>query len=226
MEEFRHLLVVRFSQDPELFDLPPEEIAWLKEKGENVSETSLDQLFRMLEHALPGILRSPVPGIMLEVLLLRLCHYDELQPLAEILKQLDSVRAVPVLSAGRQVAPLPKEKSSSSPEPVRGPEKGWPQFLQEIRNQRPQLGSLLDASQGAELKGQEVLFSYPPGSIHLEMVREPERLRQIEELLSRFFGRPLKAAFAEKTGEPESTGLVDEAVSIFQPQSLKTVRRP
>ncbi len=153
----------------------------------------------------------------MEMLLLRLCHYDELQPLEEILRQLPtgSPRAVPAI---RQVAPVSKQEV-----PVRKTEPGWPQFLQEVRNQRPQLGSLLEASQGAELKEREVLFSYPPGSIHLEMVREPERLRQIEELLSRFFGRPLKAAFAEKPGEP--TGLVDEAVSIFQPQSLKTVRR-
>jgi DNA polymerase III gamma/tau subunit len=199
------------SQEPSLFNLPADEIAKIKEMSASVSENSLDQIFRMLQKGIGDLLRAQNPAILLDVLLLRLCHYKDLQSLDEILKRLDSVESQSVSSV-----PPPKE-----PKKVEAPPGGWGDFLKDLQQKKPQLASVLDHSSSVEIGQKSVALFFPSRSIHLEILRDRERVIQLEERLAQFFGRPLTVSLQER-GEKEKS-LVDEAVAIFQPASLKTI---
>ncbi len=236
LEYLRHLLVVRVSDDPLLFDLPPDEIATLKETSRSVSEDSLDQLFRLLQRGIPDLLRSSLPQILLDVLLLRLCHYREIQSVETLLQKLDGMeedsplpkkdfKEAPLFNPVKKVTPVP-------PAPVSSTEaKGWPEFLHRLREIRPQLSSILEQGSSADLADDQVTVSFPTGSIHLEMIKERERRGQLEAELQRFFGRPLALRLSERTvplgpaplGGAPSSSLIEEAVSIFHPVSMKSV---
>lgn len=213
LEYFRHLLVIRVSESPDLFDLPPDDLRQLKELAQTVSESSLDQMFRMLQQGIPDLLRSPSPRVLLDVLCLRLGHYQELQSLEAILQHLESIGPAPAQRSLEMTPP-----AASFPIAAR-PEKNWTEFLQTLKMKKPQIASILEHSVGSELKEGEVVVSFATGSIHMEMLKERERQLQLEALVVSFFGRPLKVKLEETAA---ASNLVEEAIAIFQPRSLKT----
>ncbi len=210
LEALRHLVVVQASQDPLLFDLPPEMIGELKQmtdraKAERgIGAADLDRLFRMLQKTLPEILRSPLPQVVFDVLLLRLADFERLRPLDEILQLLTNPGGT---------------TPSSVPPPKKQEPKNWPQFLQFVRGKKPQLASILDQASQVSLEGDEATLRFPAGSIHGNLLADPDRIALTAELGREFFGRPFKIRIGNGGSTPSSPNKaespVEEAISIL-----------
>ncbi|MBI2083570.1 MAG: DNA polymerase III subunit gamma/tau [Deltaproteobacteria bacterium] len=241
LEYLRHLLIVRIHEDPALFDLPSDEIKKLKELSQSVSENLLDQLFRMLQKGLSDLLRSATPQIVLDVLLLRLCHHEDLQSIEKLIQMIEGkgaadfdsdaaggsgrapARAQRVSTGGRnpsQDPPISNEKASSS-DP-----KDWQGFLGELQSKKPQIASILAQALSSDFSKDQVMIKFPEKSLSMEMLNEAARKAQLLEQLEQYFGRPLKLVIeAAAPSEVITTGgVIEEAISIFQPSSLTTIR--
>lgn len=216
LEQIRHLLVARVGQGKIPIDLSEEESREVMEQSQSVSETGLDHLFRILQHGLTDLLRSPVPQILLDVLLIRLCHYEELESIEKLLQRFEGQTGQTIL-----LPTAPEPLSVEKKTPVR--EKKWNDFLTELKLKKPQFASLLEQAESASLKENEVLLLFPSGSVYPEMLTDKVREYPLEPLMSEFFGRSVKLKIEEVVRQAVGHPILDEAVSIFQPRTLKTV---
>jgi DNA polymerase-3 subunit gamma/tau len=220
LEYLRHLLVVQVSRDPSLFDLPPDAVEELTSLAKDRSGEDLDRLFRIAQRGVGDILRSPLPKILFDVLVLRLCHYESLKSLDEILKILTS--SGPTLSTPSS----PKAKSMDLFHPASPTQatKSWPDFLGFLRTKKPQLSSILDQGRFVQMDDREVVLNFPARSIHLNLLREPERQALFQELLTQFFGRPMTVRYEEsESTAAEASPIVTEALSVFGPETARLV---
>lgn len=204
LEYFRHLLVAQVSRDLTLFDLPEEEIAEIASLAREISPPDLDRLFRILQKGVVDLLRSPLPAVLLDVLLLRLTQWESLKPLDEILSSLKG-------------GTPPQEKAPA----VDKHSPTWPQFLAFLKNKSPRLAALVEQGRLASLGEAELSLRYPPKSMAVEFLKEPDRASAFSQALEEFFRRPLTVRYEmpDAVAVPGKTPItiVDDAISIFGP---------
>lgn len=230
LETFRNLLVLQVSQAPELFDLPQEEIQGLSTLSREASSEDLDRLFRILQKGIADLLRSPLPQIALDVLLMRLCHYRSLRSLDEIATLLKGgVSSTPTPAGAPKpresfTAPTPRPEAPQAPAQKTEP-SGWADFMAFFKTKKPQLAPMLQEGHLASLGEKEAVLQFPAGSFQMNFLNDPERIEGINQVLKDFFKRPmtlrLETASKNKsssgpgmTGSSSSCG-VDDAMAIF-----------
>jgi DNA polymerase-3 subunit gamma/tau len=127
IEHFRNLLLVRSVGDPrDLLSLDGAELERLRgEAGKGSAEDLLRHLLA-LQQAEMGLRYSANPRIFLESLLVKLCHFRKLIPLAELLSEVESLRGATGDSSGPAVSPSrtagsPARTSSSAGAEARPP---------------------------------------------------------------------------------------------------------
>ncbi len=232
LESFRHLLVAQVSTNPVLFDLPADTIQELATRAKKIPSVDLDRIFRILQRGLVDLLRSPQPKVLLDVLLLRLCQFDQLRSLDEILKGLTSSPPPPKSVAYAKPEPPLSDKishvASLTPKPPPQLSKTWPEFLDFLRKKKPQLSSIMEQGSCLSLGEKEAQLSFPPRSIHRSLLEEPERNQTLRDLLAEFFGRDLSIRCQESQSSranPSSQSLVNDAIAIFGPQAVTSPRK-
>jgi DNA polymerase-3 subunit gamma/tau len=95
-QHFRNLLLVKSAAKPdELLALGPEDMARLRKEAEGASAEDFLRFLLALLAGEPGLRFSSHPRISLEALLVKLCHYQSLIPLQELLRELDGLRTDP-----------------------------------------------------------------------------------------------------------------------------------
>jgi len=219
LEYFRHLLVAQVTTETALFDLPQEEIEHLAKLSKTISSNNLDYLFRILQKGISELVRSPLAQILFDVLLLRACQFEQLQPLSEILERL-----------GPTTSPqnIKKSQKEISP-PSMGGDKGegekpsWSDFLNHLRSKKPQFFAMVSQGDLVRLGDAELVLRFPSSSIHLSLLQETERANSFLEILKEFFGRPLKAQYEQAEEAPKhtatNTNIVEDAMTIFGPET-------
>ncbi len=207
LEYFRHLLVAQVTREASLFDLPQEEIEELAGLAKAIPAADLDRLFRILQKGILDLIRSPLPKVLMDVLLLRLASWESLEPLDEILNSLKG-------SGLRRESGL----AGSAPHAL----IAWPDFLRSLREQSPRLAALVEQGSLVSLEDSEAVLRFPAKSMNLELLRDPDREAAFKRHLSDFFKRPLGVRYdvqaTEAAGagaESAKGGIVDDALSIF-----------
>ncbi len=230
LEYFRHLLVTQVTQDPVLFDLPEEEISDLAVQAKGVSAQDLDRLFRILQRGITELLRSSSPKILLDTLLLRLCHFDQLRSVDELVKMLSQLSSE---SPQLEVSPLPRAPSLAPR--VENPSKSsnplWPGFMTHLRAKKPQIYSMLSQGVVTNISESEITLRLPPKSMATTLLQDPERVSVIKDLLKEFFGRPINLHFNQENiassaphEETKAPQIVDDALAVFGPNTTKVER--
>ncbi len=93
VEQARNLLVYKLAKTPqELIDLPDEELQALRQLADLATWEQLQQLFSLFLAAQDEIRGSLYPHFMLEMTLVRASRLDVLQPIEDILAQLDDLQ--------------------------------------------------------------------------------------------------------------------------------------
>ncbi|MBI2982168.1 MAG: hypothetical protein HYY44_07760, partial [Deltaproteobacteria bacterium] len=119
--------------------------------------------------------------------------------------------------------PLQEERAQE----LHSPEaRNWAGFFKELQSKKPQLASILAQASSSDFSKDQVTIQFPEKSLSMEMLREAARKAQLLDQIEQYFGRPLKLVI--ESGVPSETittgGVVEEAIALFQPSSLTTIR--
>lgn len=93
IQHFRNLLLVKSIEGPqEIIPLSEEEIESLKKEAQKASSEDILRYLSVLQQGEQGLKYSSHPRIYLEVLLVKLCHFKKLIPVADILKEFKNLK--------------------------------------------------------------------------------------------------------------------------------------
>lgn len=104
LEHLRDLTVMKVTGDASLLDLPDSELERLGQIGSRVGAERLHMLFSILSKGYEDVSRSAHPRYAFEMTLLKAAHFDELEPLGELVARLEVIasKAGPGASGGGQ----------------------------------------------------------------------------------------------------------------------------
>ena len=165
---------------------------------------------------------SPYPLLTLEMSLVRLATLARGQDLGKLITRLEGLEKR--LAGGLAPAsPAPSRPAASAPSPAPGgpppkkPEapaaaapgnKGWQGLVDQVKQSRPMLGSVLEHGRPLNLEPPRLEIGYPKGSFMLEQFKDGESCQAIEELASVYFDHPVTLKVvtvdAQQAGSPQS----------------------
>jgi len=104
LEHLRDLTVLKVTADVSLLDLPDSELERLGELCTRVGAERLHMLFSIVSKGYEDVSRSAHPRYALEMTLLKAAHFDELEPLGELVSRLEGLASkTPAGGGGGQV---------------------------------------------------------------------------------------------------------------------------
>jgi len=183
VRHFRDLLVARTVDAPgEGLFLSPEDSSRLREEAGRASVEELLRCLIALQNGEAVMKYSSHPQIHLESLLVKLCHFKDLVPLSELLRDIEEIKSASSSSAGPAVrmpaaaaphghphgiSPRPPAKAFSAPPPsspsVRAPRPQdiLPATIESLRAQKSSLAALLAKAESAAVKSEplDIKFS-------------------------------------------------------------------
>jgi len=179
IRHFRDLMLVKSVQEvEELLPLNPEEIRELRQEADKASLEAILRYLQALQQAEPGLRFSSAPQVYLETLLVKLCHFQRIVPLKELLEEVQrpSGGGTPPApgSEPRPVGPprKPERKLEAipSPEPVRPPagprqaEGGdnFQRLLTELQKEKSSLAAILSRQASFQVKDEPVDIRFSP----------------------------------------------------------------
>jgi len=132
VRHFRDLMLVKSVQDVEgLLPLNPEELQQLKREADKASLEDFLRYLQALQQAEQGLRFSSHPQIYLETLLVKLCHFQQIVPLKELLDEVQRSRqdgggSPSPLGGDRSRPPAHSLKPEKKPQAIPRPEPVGP----------------------------------------------------------------------------------------------------
>lgn len=193
LNAFRNLLLIRsLGSVPAWLDLPKEELATLQTLSGLAEVQELDQLFSIAYRGAEDIARAAFPKMVFEVLLIRMTQVAQIVPLNNILERLEKLQGTP-MSVTKTVTTTPTVTPPTTAK--------WSDFEKWVQKEKPQLASILSHGRMIKLEEKSVTLQFETASVYGEMLQEEDRKRQLQETLTKFFGKQLllQIVFEEKT---------------------------
>ncbi len=193
LEMLRHLLIMKVADGGAgAVDLPRSEVDQLKEYAQRLSAEELERMFSIWYVGAEQIARSPFPKMLTEILAVRLCSVTPVKPIADIVARIDELLGTPQeerTAAPAEATPAPPP-SKTVAENNPGGRLDWEGFVRWLVQERPQLASVFHHGRlvGSGDDTAEITFDAP---LYAEMVTEPDRKKQIDELLKKYFKRSI-----------------------------------
>jgi DNA polymerase III subunit gamma/tau len=213
VEQVRNLLVYKLAKTPhELLDLPDEELQSLRKLADLAAWEQLQQLFSLFLAAQDEIRGSLFPHFTLEMALVRASRLDLLQPIQEILNQLDDLRKGKPSHENRDrpdqgqktvqentAPPSPSEKTiaelSQEEAPANNPTMApaevirlWEETVHKIKEAKPNLGSYLEQGIMISATVEMLMLGYPAHAGFLaDLISKPDNRQFINDTLARVF---------------------------------------
>ena len=125
LEHLRDLTVMKVTGDSSLLDLPDSELERLAQIGSLVGAERLHMLFSIVSKGYEDVSRSAHPRYAFEMTLLKAAHFDELEPLGELVARLEGLasKAAPGSGGGGQPKAPPAQAPSANVRPSTVPWK-------------------------------------------------------------------------------------------------------
>jgi DNA polymerase-3 subunit gamma/tau len=179
IRHFRDMMLVKSVQEVEdLLPLNSEELRQLRQEAEKATLEEILRYLQALQQAEPGLRFSSFPQIYLETLLIKLCHFQRIVPLKELLEEVQkpgggSSQPLPEIDQrmpGLSRRPERKLGSIPSPEPVRPPagpreEDGRDNFrglLAELQKEKSSLAAILSRQASFRIKDEPADLRFSP----------------------------------------------------------------
>ncbi len=193
LEAMRHILVIKeCGVQKNLLDVPQDEAKALQEFAQLRSAEEVHQMFQVWYGAVDSVARSAFPKMLLEVLLLRLTRIEPVQPIADIIQELEKLSGGAPTPIASKSAPIsqpqktaPTSSTSTTTEPVNVAGM-WQQFIKWLGDSRPQIASIFEHGKLGEISGNTVEYVFD-NPFYAGMLKESERIAQIKELMKGFF---------------------------------------
>ncbi|OGQ48704.1 MAG: DNA polymerase III, subunit gamma and tau [Deltaproteobacteria bacterium RIFCSPLOWO2_02_FULL_46_8] len=227
LNAFRNLLLIRSLESvPAWLDLPKEELATLQTLSGLAEVQELDQLFSIAYRGAEDIARAAFPKMVFEVLLIRMTQVTEIVPLNNILERLEKLQGAPM-----PVTTEPRankfstgvgERVIATPIVTPPTTAKWSDFEKWVQKEKPQLASILSHGQMVKYEEKSVTLQFEKASVYGEMLQEEDRKRQLQDTLTKFFGKPLslQIIFSEKTISADADNSKSQT-KVLREQALK-----
>ncbi|MBW2518851.1 MAG: DNA polymerase III subunit gamma/tau [Deltaproteobacteria bacterium] len=210
IELFRALVVCKVVSDPsDLLDVVGDELNELKALAGAVNLDDLQRSVTLLLKAQSDLAASPHPQLTLEMILVRLTTLAPTLELGKLISRLESLEkrianetGRGTLNKARVQQGLDQQSSaalSGGDPPAKKPEapvatfdkKGWQGLVEQVKEKRPMLGSVLEHGRPIKLEPPHIEIGYPEGSFMIGQIQEVETLEVLEGLASVYFDHPI-----------------------------------
>jgi DNA polymerase-3 subunit gamma/tau len=221
LEMFRGMVICKVVEDPaEMLDLVGEELKELKALAEEASFDDLQRIVTLLMKTQTELVNSSFPLLTLEMSLVRLATLAPTQDLAKLISHIESLEkrlgssplpkvkhavqrptSIPNLSPSPTLAPAPTTPNPSPDPPPKKPEapaatstesKGWQGLVEQVKQSRPMLGSVLEHGRLLKLELPVIEIGYAKGSFMINQLQEQDISQDLEVLTTEYFGQPVK----------------------------------
>jgi len=236
LEHIRDMVIVKAVEEPGgILDIPDSEIEDLKRLANKVGLLDLQRMFTVLSRGYEDIAKSPSPRFILEMILLKMAHLENLQPLTTILDRLEELGTsegstpsgnLKKTHEGIKAADMPPQKNGKEASVKDGQ---WSGFLDFIRKKKPPLASHLEFA----------TFLLADGIVSMNIKDGPyfvylsENKKTLEQFCSEFFGKEMKVDIKAGAGggsdckvEPnEDERIIKDVVKTLGGRVLEDRRR-
>ena len=221
LEMFRGMVICKVVEDPaEMLDLVGEELKELKALAEEASLDDLQRIVTLLMKTQTELVNSSFPLLTLEMSLVRLATLAPTQDLAKLISHIESLeKRLATTPLPKTQHPAQRPTSSSTPSarpapasapttpipspdpPPKKPEapvatstesKGWQGLVEQVKQSRPMLGSVLEHGRLLKLELPVIEIGYTKGSFMISQLQEQDISQDLEVLTTEYFGQPVK----------------------------------
>ena len=221
LEMFRGMVICKVVEDPaEMLDLVGEELKELKALAEEASLDDLQRIVTLLMKTQTELVNSSFPLLTLEMSLVRLATLAPTQDLAKLISHIESLeKRLATTPLPKTQHPAQRPTSSSTPSarpapasapttpipspdpPPKKPEapvatstesKGWQGLVEQVKQSRPMLGSVLEHGRLLKLELPVIEVGYTKGSFMISQLQEQDISQDLELLTTEYFGQPVK----------------------------------
>jgi DNA polymerase III subunit gamma/tau len=208
IEVFRALVVCKVVPEPaEMIDLVGDELQELQALAATATLEDLQRIVTLLLKLQVELAGSPYPLLSLEMAMVRLASLPPLEDLGKLLDRFAQLErrlatgallATPVVS-GRPgpppAAPPPTaERPPKKPDPpavLRPHARGWEGLVEEVKQNRPMAGSVLEHGRPLRLEPPMLEVGYPEGSFHLAHFQDITNRQAVEAIARLYFDHPV-----------------------------------
>jgi len=180
ISHFRDLMLVKSVKEPEdLLPLNPEELQQLRREADKASLEELLRYLQAFQQAEQGLRFTSHPQIFLETLLVKLCHFQRIVPLKELLEEFKrsggggfSPPAGGERPRSPAVSQIPERKMQAipSPEPVKPPsgtrtadgKDNFQRLLAELQKEKSSLAAILSRQASFRIKDEPLDIKFSP----------------------------------------------------------------
>jgi len=227
IQHFRNLLLVKSIEGPqELIPLNEEEIDKLKKEAQKASSEEILRYLSVLQQGEQGLKYSSHPRIYLEVLLVKLCHFKKLTPVADIIKELENLKeeisTKAHQSSGLKVESRVEEKKETKTTPdIQNEEKDIPrekpkkkeiidEVIKILQKEKSSLAAMLAQHSSSKLRERtdkgtpNILEIYFSGGKKYYLDTLQKEMKLLEKVASDVVGEKVKVKFTEEIIEEGS----------------------
>lgn len=120
LELIRDLTVIKVTGDASLLDLPDSELERARALAGKIGIQRLQMLFSIISRGYEEVSRSGFPRYALEMALVKAAHFDEIEPVGELISRLESLgrasiatapTGAPAAGEGRRAAPVKRAEA-------------------------------------------------------------------------------------------------------------------
>jgi len=236
LRTLRYALLIRTCGKESITDLSEEDKTSLSELLKGVSVETVESLFNLMLEGAENIQRSFYPQMALELILIKLSTLDDIVPVQDIIKKLDTLSKS--MGSSKQTASRfdePAQTYRSAPSPKQAPKlaekiaatnietketkpaqaktkfsvsKSTQDFIQFVKTTKPVIGRRLEQANEIVVDGSIVKIICETGSAESDYLKRKESQTALETLIKEFFS--------------DDTTLHIEEVSLKTPENNKT----
>jgi DNA polymerase-3 subunit gamma/tau len=225
MDQFRNLLVGLIVPGGELLDMIETERVELKHLADRAGQERLQQSLNFLIAKEAGLRFTANPRLVLEAIVIKLCHLDQILPVEQLLQRLAELEtrlpaenaptSPPLRSPARPIAAAPEPKKSSGPAalsrpvtvsgPISVKNEDWDDFQGFIASKSKPMANLIKSWHLTQVHGDTLAITSTGDPFTSGFFDDPDHLVKLEALASEYFKRPLKIKPAAGTLSKEPT---------------------
>ena len=209
IEVFRALVVCKVVPEPaEMIDMVGDELQELQMLAAAASLEDLQRIVTLLLKLQVELAGSPYPLLSLEMAMVRLANLPPLEDLNKLIGRFEQLErrlatgaplAAPAAAAARPgpppAAPPPTTerppKKADPPAVLRPRARGWEGLVEEVKQNRPMAGSVLEHGRPLRLDPPTLEVGYPEGSFHLAHFQDAANRQAVEAIARLYFDHPV-----------------------------------
>ncbi len=236
LRTLRYALLIRTCGKESITDLSEEDKTSLSELLKDISVETVESLFNLMLEGAENIQRSFYPQMALELILIKLSTLDDIVPVQDIIKKLDTLSKS--MGSSKQTASRfdePAQTYRSAPSPKQAPKlaekiavtnietketapvqaktklsgsKSTQDFIQFVKTTKPVIGRRLEQANEIVVEGSTVKIICETGSAESDYLKRKESETALDTLIKEFFS--------------DDTTLHIEEVSLKTPENNRT----